>query len=103
MLETQNDTELNMQLSSNFKTIVDCYATWCGPCKAMLPVVEDLAASHPNINFIKVDIEKHPEFIKKLNIRSVPTLVYCEGESIQSLSAGFKTQSQIEKWIANNS
>ena len=49
------------------------------------------------------NIEKHPEFIKKLNIRSVPTLVYCEGESIQSLSAGFKTQSQIEKWIANNS
>ncbi|OAN63946.1 hypothetical protein A7X12_19085 [Sphingomonas sp. TDK1] len=58
-------------------------ATWCGPCKAMAPVVEDIAAAYAaEVAVAKIDIEQSPEIAKAFDVRGVPTLIVRRGETI---------------------
>lgn len=64
--------------------LVDFYATWCGPCKALAPVLKQVKESVKNeASIIKIDIDKNPNLATKLNVRGVPTLIlYKNGKSI---------------------
>ncbi len=64
--------------------LVDFYATWCGPCKALAPVLKQVKESVKNeATIIKIDIDKNPNLATKLNVRGVPTLIlYKNGKSI---------------------
>ena len=102
MIESSNDDELKQLINSNETLIIDCYATWCGPCKALIPTLEKIE-QNSSIKFIKANIEDHQEIVRKLNIRSVPTLIFVDGGDVQSTLIGFKAESQIQEWIKNNS
>lgn len=102
MIESSNDEELKQLINTNDVVIVDCYASWCGPCKALIPTLENIE-QNSSIKFIKANIETHQEIVKKLNIRSVPTLIFVDKGDIQSSLIGFRTESQIKLWIADNS
>lgn len=56
------------------------YATWCGPCKIMTPVVQKIAAEH-ELNLVEVDIDKHPELADAYEVRGVPTLVLVKDQT----------------------
>lgn len=57
--------------------IIDFYATWCGPCKALAPILEELAAEYGDSIYIyKVDTDQEPELSAAYNIRSIPTLMF---------------------------
>lgn len=73
------------------KWIVDFYATWCGPCKMLLPILEDLK----DINIIKVDVDIHPELAKENGIMSVPTLLFTKDGEIIKKEIGFKDEEEI--------
>lgn len=74
----------------NGKTLVDCYATWCGPCKALMPILEAVSNER---TVLKLDIDVNPELTMEYGIRSVPTvLVFSEsGELLQKIP-GVKTK-----------
>ncbi|KPM45318.1 hypothetical protein AK830_g1158 [Neonectria ditissima] len=75
--------------STSKAVLVDCFATWCGPCKAISPVLEKLSddpAFSNNIDFIKIDVDDLPELSAELGIRAMPTfMIFKNGEKADEL------------------
>ena len=78
---------------------LDCYATWCGPCQQLSPVIDKLAADHPELKVAKIDIDQSRELAKKHKIFSVPTLVVYKNGEITARATGVRSQSEILELI----
>lgn len=76
--------------------IVDFWATWCGPCKMIAPIVEELDEEMSNVKFVKVDVDKNPQIANQYKIVSIPTLkIFKDGKLINTL-IGFKTKDALK-------
>ena len=63
--------------------VLDCFATWCGPCKAIAPKIVQMSHEHPNVKFFKLDVDEVPETAQELGIRAMPTfLIFRDGEKV---------------------
>ena len=81
------------------KTVFYFTADWCGPCKKVRPIVEDMNKDGFFIQIIDVDIEK--ELVKNFEIASVPTFILFENEKIINRISGAQTKNQLESFINN--
>jgi len=78
--------------------LVDFFAEWCGPCKILAPVLEDLE----KIDVVKIDVDENPELAKKFGIMSVPTLMIFRNGEMKSNRSGAMPKPMLEKWIEEN-
>ncbi|CAD6563922.1 MAG: Cytoplasmic thioredoxin isoenzyme 2 [Alectoria sarmentosa] len=63
--------------------IIDCMATWCGPCKVVAPEIVKMSNSHPSARFYKLDVDEVPDVAQELGVRAMPTfLVFRNGEKV---------------------
>jgi len=62
-------------LESDVPVVVDFYATWCGPCRLITPILEELSGRMDSVRFVKVDIDESPDVAQKYAVTGVPTLV----------------------------
>lgn len=78
--------------------VVDFYATWCGPCSMLSPILEEVA-KEKNIEVLKVDIDKFPEIASRYGVMVIPTLVVFEkGDNIKT-STGMLSKSELEQFL----
>ena len=85
MAKIINSQEFDNTIESGV-VVVDFFATWCGPCKMLSPVIDELSGELENVNFVKVDIDQSMDLAKKFKIVSVPTLkVFKNGEEVDTL------------------
>ena len=85
MAKIINSQEFDNTIESGV-VVVDFFATWCGPCKILSPVIDELSGELENVNFVKVDIDQSMDLAQKFKIVSVPTLkVFKNGEEVDTL------------------
>ena len=87
-------------INSDTPTLVDFTATWCGPCKTMKPILEDLKARvGSKATIIKVDIDQSPQAARAYNVQSVPTLLLFSKGEIKWRQSGVVPANQLEQLI----
>lgn len=82
--------------------LVDFYADWCGPCRLLVPVLEELSNEMQDVKFIKVNVEQHREAAASYGVNSIPHLALFKGGKCIASRVGGDSKSRIEGWIKEN-
>jgi len=91
------ENEINDKL-----VLVDFFATWCGPCKMIAPILEQIAAENSDVKIVKLDVDENQDVASKYNIASIPTLMIFKNGHVVSEKLGFMPKELLLKWIDEN-
>ena len=86
-------------LKSDKPVLVDFWATWCGPCQMLLPVVEELAGEVTDAKICKINVDDEPELAAQYKIVTIPTLMVVKDGQVVSNSVGVKSKAEILKML----
>ena len=79
--------------------LIDFWATWCGPCKMIAPIVEQIAAERSDITVGKVDVDAQMDLAVQFGITSIPTLVLLKEGAVAATMVGYRPKADIEKML----
>lgn len=93
------ENDFKKVINDKGKVLVDCYATWCGPCKMLSPIIEQVASTTDDVKFYKLDIDEAEEVAGEYEIMSIPTLLFFKDGKLEATKVGFAPKEEIEEMI----
>ena len=101
MTQQVSDTEFEQEvLKSDKPVIVDFWAEWCGPCKAMSPLVDELSSEmSEKVKVVKVNIDENPEVPTKYGVRGIPTFMVFKDGAVKEAKVGGMSKTQLTEWV----
>ena len=82
-------------LHADKPVLVDFWATWCGPCRMLAPILEELSGQHPELKIVKVDVDENRDLALQYGIESIPTLLVFKGGQMADRSVGLVSPQEI--------
>lgn len=89
----------NEVIKSEQPVLIDFWASWCGPCKMLSPVVDELAQETTDAKICKVNVDDEPELAQAFQVMSIPTLAVVKDGKVVETSVGFKPKETIKKML----
>ncbi len=104
-MSVTNTTDTNFEqdvLQAGTPVLVDFWAEWCGPCKQVAPVLDELATEMgDNVKIVKVNIDENPETPVKYGVRGIPTLMLFKDGELADTKVGALPKSQLSEWLSS--
>ena len=104
MIKEINDKNFSEEVTnSDSIVVVDFWAPWCGPCKMLTPVIEELAREMgKEVKFAKVNVDENPVISSKYKVVSIPTVVIFNKDTVKETMVGFRPKADLKKIIERN-
>lgn len=99
VIEIKEEEFERKALKSNKKVLVDFYANWCGPCRMLSPVVEELAREMEEVEFYKINVDDAEEVSRKYGVMSIPTLILFQDGKVMNQSVGLKSKQELKEFL----
>lgn len=99
MTEVTADNFAQEVLQEEKTVLVDFWAGWCGPCKMLAPIVEQIAEGHPDVKVCKVNIDEAPSLATDYKIMSIPTLLLFKNGQKVGMTVGVQSKEDIEAFL----
>jgi thioredoxin len=94
--EITDETFEDEVLGASGPIVVDFWAPWCGPCRAVAPILEQLSETSSGVEFVKVNIDENPNYASRYSVLSIPTTILFEGGEPQETVVGARPRSYYE-------
>ena len=98
-MEEINELEFNEKIKEG-KVIIDCFANWCGPCRMLSPILEELSSEIENYKFYKLDVDNNEDIARNFGIMSIPTLLVFEDGELKNKIVGLLSKEELKKQLS---
>lgn len=98
-IQVKADSFKREVLEADKTVLIDFWASWCGPCKMMLPIVEELAEERKDIKVCKVNVDEEPELAIKYNVMSIPTFMVVKNGEVTTRKVGGQSKDALIEMI----
>ena len=95
MMKELNQTDFDAEISAQPLAVVDFYATWCGPCKMLAPILDGVAEETPDVAFYRVDVDQAPDLARRYGVMSIPTLVFLKNGEEAARTVGVQRKPEL--------
>ncbi len=98
----QDENEFDSLLANQSVMVVDCTATWCGPCKLVSPLIDQLDEEYGDrATILKLDLDEHKSLAKRLGVKSIPAVMFFKGGELVETLVGSKTYEEFRQQLEN--
>ena len=101
MVKEINSEEYSEIVNSSSPVVIDFHATWCGPCKVLSPILEELDDEIEGVEFVKLDVDQHPQIAGQNQVMGVPTVVILKDGEVKDRFVGVQPKEVIKEKITS--